>query len=203
MGLSVLAFAACAEPTRVRTPPAMEKVDVPGASSSAPEEPTTDLPIGDAGAREGVGNGPTKIGGQGPEVATPSTDGGDAPSTPSSPPATKAAQVLTGPPQVSGALGADVVDRTVHARLPRLKLCYEAALKRASSLEGTISISFVVTKAGGVRSPNVAGGSLSDKPLGDCMTHQFSALVFPRPKAESTVILPLTLVAPRSDAGHR
>jgi len=187
----VSVLGACVEPTRIKNPPAMEKVEVPTSSAPTADEPTSDAPIGDAGP---VGAGPTKLGGTGPEVPS-TTDAGDAPAT-TSPSATKVAQVLLGPPQVSGKLGADVIDRTVHARLPRLKACYEVSLKHTSTLEGALSMSFVVTKTGGVRSPSAAGGTLSDKPLTDCVGRQLAQLVFPRPKAETTVVLPLTFVAP-------
>lgn len=170
----------------------MEKVDVPTASPSATDEPTTETPIGDAGP---VGTGPTKIGGQGPETPTPAADGGDAPE-PTAPAATKVAQVLLGPPQVSGPLGPDVVDRTVHAKIGKMRICYDAQLKKNPKLEGSLTFSFIVTKAGGVKSPSVAGGSVGDKALSDCMMHQLTTLVFARPKTESTVTLPLTLVAP-------
>ena len=113
-------------------------------------------------------------------------------------------QVVLGASQALGTMAAADIERGVRARTAIFRACYDFGLRKVPKLEGAVSISYVITKTGGVRSVAVANETLGHKPTIACIMHGFTSARFtPRPKDEVTVTSPLTFVAPLAGAGTR
>ncbi len=180
----------------------MVPVEVPTSmTTGAPEEPSSDGPIGDAGP---IGSGPTRLGKvvpEGPADVPRGLDDAGASSTSILAPS-KFPQVVPGTKQVQGKMSADLVERFVRLRFARLRACYEAGLKKDPTLGGKITMSFVISKNGTVRTPS-ASSTLADKTTTDCIVHQFALLTFSRPTEEVTVTYPFDLVPPTLPTAKR
>ncbi|MFO0628673.1 MAG: AgmX/PglI C-terminal domain-containing protein [Polyangiales bacterium] len=99
------------------------------------------------------------------------------------------------PPRREEGSPPEVIQRVVRASLPQFRQrCYEPALRSNRSLQGRVSVRFVID-LGGVVTLNSDGGS--DLPNGDvvrCYVRAFSALRFPRPEGGMvTVTYPVML----------
>jgi len=175
----------------------MVPVEVPTSmTTGAPDEPSSDAPIVDAGP---LGSGPTRLGKVLPEGPSASEDAGaSSPGIAQS----KFAQIVPGTKQVQGKMPPDLVERFVRLRFPRLRACYETGLKKDPAMGGKVTISFVISKKGTVRAPSLVSSALSDKATNDCIVHQFAVLTFPRPVEEATVTYPFELVPPTPSAKH-
>jgi len=108
-------------------------------------------------------------------------------------------QVRAGVVTVKGQLPSEIVQRVVRARHASLRLCYESALLRRPSLQGTMTVRFVVGAAGSVLSASEVGPGLSDAPMSSCVLGAFRSLTFPKPKAGIAVVnYPIVFSKPAS-----
>lgn len=190
------ALAACGEPKHPRTPPAMVAVEMPDASLSAEEGNETREPIGDAGP---VGSGPVRLGKPSPEAPPDSPRAAEDAGAGSLPlPGvlrTKVAQIVPGAKQVQGRMSADVIERIVRLRYPRIRACYELGLKKDPTLSGKVTMTFLIGKK--ATKPKVFSSTVPDQSTNDCIARQFAAIVFPRPtEGEVDVTYPFDLVPP-------
>lgn len=97
-------------------------------------------------------------------------------------------QVRAGVVTVKGQLPSEIVQRVVRTRHASLRLCYESALRRRPSLQGTMTVRFVIGAAGSVISASEVGQGLSDAPMSSCVLGAFRRLTFPKPKAGIAVV---------------
>jgi hypothetical protein len=118
--------------------------------------------------------GPGGVGVRGGSLA----DGKHRPSAPS---------VRMTDPTVSGRLPPEVIRRTVRQNFGRFRLCYEQALGRNPSLEGRVTVRFVIGRDGGVMSAR-SSSDLADAAVGRCVETAFSGLSFPAPEAGSVSV---------------
>ena len=94
--------------------------------------------------------------------------------------------------QVSGRLPPEVIQRIVRQNFGRFRQCYEKGLARIPSLEGKVSVRFVIGKDGSVGSVSDAGSDLPDPATKKCLLAAFSGLSFPQPEGGIvTVVYPL------------
>jgi hypothetical protein len=192
----------CVEHMEKRPPPAMEPAFVPSAAPEPQDEPHSEGPSPDAGSHGPVGAGPTKIGGASPDAPPQAQDPSDAGAAQGGsasvvPPPGKVPQVVLGAPSIQGSLPEVTVVRVARQRISQLRTCYEVGLKTDKSLQGNVTIGFVVTRAGKVRGAQVASKTVTNGAVAACMMHQFALLTFPKPSAgEVTISYPIDVVPP-------
>lgn len=96
--------------------------------------------------------------------------------------------------QVRGHLPPEIVQRVVRQNFGRMRMCYEAGLARNPSLEGRISVKFVIDRTGSVAMVSTTERSLPDSDVASCVERAFKAMSFPEPEGGIvTVIYPLVL----------
>lgn len=96
--------------------------------------------------------------------------------------------------QVRGHLPPEIVQRVVRQNFGRMRMCYEAGLTRTPSLEGRISVKFVIDRTGSVAMVSTTERSLPDSDVASCVERAFKAMSFPEPEGGIvTVIYPLVL----------
>jgi hypothetical protein len=96
--------------------------------------------------------------------------------------------------QVKGRLPPEIVQRVVRQNFGRMRICYEAGLGRNPSLEGRISVKFVIDRSGAVAMASAAERSLNDSAVATCVENAFKAMSFPEPEGGIvTVVYPLVL----------
>jgi len=83
----------------------------------------------------------------------------------------------------SGRLPADVIQRVVRQNFGRFRGCYEGALRSNPSLQGRVSVSFVIGRDGSVTTASNGGSDLPDGGVVSCVVKQFYGLSFPAPEA--------------------
>jgi hypothetical protein len=96
--------------------------------------------------------------------------------------------------QVNGRLPPEIIQRVVRQNFGRMRLCYEAGLGRNPSLEGRISVKFVIDRSGAVAMVSAAERSLGDSAVATCVENAFKSMSFPEPEGGIvTVVYPLVL----------
>ncbi len=93
----------------------------------------------------------------------------------------KRVTVKPGPSTVSGRLPPEVIQRIVRANLGRIRVCYEAGLKKNPSLAGRVTVRFVIGADGSVSTAS-AKSDLSEPLVESCVTRAFQTLTFPKPE---------------------
>jgi Ca-activated chloride channel family protein len=83
---------------------------------------------------------------------------------------------------VNGRLPPEVVQRIVRQNYGRFRLCYEEALGRNPSLEGKVSVRFVIQRDGTPSAVANAGSDVPDSGMVSCITQAFYGLAFPAPE---------------------
>jgi hypothetical protein len=88
--------------------------------------------------------------------------------------------------KVSGRIPPEVIQRIIRQNAGRAQACYQTALRNNPSLQGQVSVSFMIGRDGTV-SHATATGSLPDAGVKSCVAAGFSALTFPKPDGNVTV----------------
>ncbi len=119
-----------------------------------------------------------------------------APLPPADPPRVASSPRVTfGKPSAAGLPGAVAV---LHAHENRLRFCYEQNLGRAPTIAGTSKLSIIIKDTGHVH--EVIVDDPVDGELALCIKHIVSELDFPKPKAQVTIVQPITFAWTRGDA---
>lgn len=87
-----------------------------------------------------------------------------------------------GPVTVSGRLPPQVIQRVIRQNHGRFRLCYERGLSANPSLEGRVSVRFVIGRNGAVSNVANAGSSLPAADVVGCVVRAFYGLSFPKPE---------------------
>ncbi len=82
---------------------------------------------------------------------------------------------------VSGRLPPEIVQRVVRQNFGRFRLCYENGLRANPTLEGRITVRFVIGRDGAVASVENAGSDLPDPTIASCVIRAFYGISFPQP----------------------
>ena len=99
---------------------------------------------------------------------------------------------VEGNPSVSGRLPPEAVQRVVRANAGRYRACYEAGLARDPSLEGRVTVKFVIDRSGAVGVAQDGGSDLRDAGVVACVVRAVLGLSFPTPEGGVvTVTYPL------------
>jgi hypothetical protein len=109
----------------------------------------------------------------------------------------KAPSVRIGQQTVSGRLPPEVIQRIVRQNYGRFRLCYQDGLRNQPSLQGRVSVSFVIGRDG--RVSNVGGsGDIPDQGVVSCVTRAFYGLSFPQPEGGIVTVRYPILFSPSS-----
>lgn len=89
--------------------------------------------------------------------------------------------------QVHGALSQEAIRRVVHRHLPEVRFCYEQGLQQNPSLEGRVTVSWIIGADGRVQSSGLAASSLSNGPVESCIVGAVQRWTFPSPEGGGAV----------------
>ena len=96
--------------------------------------------------------------------------------------------------QVNGRLPPEIIQRIVRQSFGRMRMCYEAGLKRNPSLEGRVAVKFVIDRSGAVAMASTTDRSMNDGEVASCIERAFQSMSFPEPEGGIvTVVYPLVL----------
>ncbi len=102
------------------------------------------------------------------------------------------ASLRQGATQVNGRLPPEVIQRIVRQNFGRFRLCYENGLRTNPSLQGRVSVKFVIDENGNVKTAGDGGSDLPDNAVVRCVVRGFSNLSFPQPESGIvTVVYPI------------
>jgi hypothetical protein len=104
--------------------------------------------------------------------------------------------VTVGSPNVSGRLPPEVIQRTVRQNFGRFRHCYERGLVSDPTLEGRVTVRFVIARDGSVANTAEAGSDLPNAKVVACVVHAYYGLSFPEPDGGIvTVVYPIVFSA--------
>ena len=85
-------------------------------------------------------------------------------------------------PTVNGRLAAEVIQRIVRLNDGRYRNCYETALRTNPSLEGRVTVKFMIDRTGAVAIAADGGSDIPDEGVRRCVVSSFLTLSFPAPE---------------------
>lgn len=109
---------------------------------------------------------------------------------------TSAPKVRMGATTVSGRLPKEVIQRIVRQNYGRFRLCYEKGLGANPSLEGRVSVRFVINRNGSVSNVSNGGSSMPDANVVNCVVRAFYGLSFPKPEGGIVTVTYPIMFAP-------
>jgi hypothetical protein len=89
---------------------------------------------------------------------------------------------MAGPTNVSGRLLPEIIQRVVRQNFGRFRQCYEAGLRQNPSLQGRVTVRFVIGRDGAVSNAANGGSDLQDSGVVSCVIGTFDGLSFPPPE---------------------
>lgn len=168
--------AIAAQALPAQTPPVQAPPTPPAPSAG----PTATAPVPEAPLPDALTGGEVTVA----ETETPS--GAKAP-----PPVSRPAAVKTS--QSTGMVGPEVIRRVVRQERDKFVACYRAGLRKDPTLNGRVTVHFVIAKNGATRSITLAGGDLTEKSVTQCVARELATLKFPPPDhGELTVTFPFS-----------
>lgn len=94
--------------------------------------------------------------------------------------------------ETSGHLPAEVIQRIVRQNDGRYRFCYENGLKANPTLQGRVTVKFLIDRHGAVALAADAGSDIPDEAVRRCVVSSFTTLSFPAPDSGVvTVVYPL------------
>src|SRR5579859_5588136 len=146
---------------------------------------------GGGGRGEGIGLGGTTIVGHGAGTGT-GTGFGSGRGRLGGSHAVRTPVVRMGSTSVSGRLPPEVIQRIVRQNFGRFRACYQDELRTHPTLQGRVSVRFVIDRTGAVAAPMDGGSDVNDPALVACVVRAFASLQFPQPDGGViTVVYPL------------
>lgn len=89
--------------------------------------------------------------------------------------------VTAGRAQVTGGLSQEAIRRVVQRHLPEVRFCYEQGLQSNPSLEGRVSVRWIISPAGSVQSAAIGSSDLRSAPVESCIASAVQRWTFPTP----------------------
>jgi len=104
----------------------------------------------------------------------------------------KAPRLREGATSVNGRLPPEVIQRIVRQNFGRFRLCYENGMRNNPSLQGRVTVKFVIDRSGAVSMTADGGSDLPDQGVVQCVVRGFGNLSFPQPEGGMvTVVYPI------------
>ena len=110
--------------------------------------------------------------------------------------ATSTPTLRQGATQVNGKLPPEVIQRIVRQNFGRFRLCYENGLKNNPTLQGKVSVKFVIDRSGAVSTASDAGSEFPDTGTIACVVRGFGNLSFPQPEGGVVSVVYPIIFAP-------
>jgi hypothetical protein len=105
---------------------------------------------------------------------------------------TMAPRLREGATTVNGRLPPEVIQRIVRQNFGRFRLCYENGMRNNPSLQGRVTVKFVIDRSGAVSMTADGGSDLPDQGVVQCVVRGFGNLSFPQPEGGMvTVVYPI------------
>jgi hypothetical protein len=93
---------------------------------------------------------------------------------------------------INGRLPAEVIQRIVRQNFGRFRYCYEKGMRNDPSLQGRVTVKFIIDRSGAVAMSADGGSDLPDQGVVHCIVGGFSNLSFPAPEGGMvTVVYPI------------
>ena len=134
--------------------------------------------------------GPGGIGLLGTGTKFPNVAGGNAPVNPMNTTTAAQPQVMEAGLSIQGSEPPDAVKKTVRARLPAIRACYQKGLAMDPALHGVVSTTFHIQADGKVKSASESS-SLGNAQVEQCIQRVFASTTFPESDGDTTVVYPL------------
>jgi pSer/pThr/pTyr-binding forkhead associated (FHA) protein len=101
---------------------------------------------------------------------------------------------------VVGGLDSDIIAGIIKRYLPQIQNCYEQQLVISPSLNGKVTVAFIIGPDGSVKNQSIAESSLNNQPTEKCMLDKIRDWKFPKPRGGGTVGVkyPLLLMSSRA-----
>lgn len=97
-------------------------------------------------------------------------------------PKEKKVSVQTGTPKVRGQLSKELIDKEVRRHRPQIGFCYNKELTRNPNLTGKVTLSWIISLDGSVKSAKVRSSSLGNSNAESCMVRALQNWRFPKPE---------------------
>ncbi|MFZ5786224.1 MAG: TonB family protein, partial [Acidobacteriota bacterium] len=98
-------------------------------------------------------------------------------------------EIRTGTAAVRGSLSKEVIRRYIRRNINQIRFCYEQQLARRPDLSGRVAIQFVISPSGAVSSASVAGSTLGEPAVEQCVARAVERIAFPQPEGGGVVIV--------------
>jgi hypothetical protein len=96
--------------------------------------------------------------------------------------------IREGGTSVHGRLPPEAIQRIVRQNFGRFRLCYENGLRANPSLEGRVTVRFLIDRGGAVATMTDGGSSLPDAVAVACVVRAFGDLSFPQPEGGTVTV---------------
>jgi hypothetical protein len=97
-----------------------------------------------------------------------------------------------GTPETNGHLPAEVIQRIVRANDGRYRFCYQNGLRQNPTLQGRVTVKFLIDRHGAVAFAADGGSDIPDEAVRRCVVSSFTNLSFPEPDSGTvTVVYPI------------
>ena len=96
-------------------------------------------------------------------------------------------KLYLGSPDITGHLDKEIVRRYIHRHMDQIRWCYQQEVQKNPKLEGDVKMSFVITPSGRVIRVRVAGTTLKNSNVEQCITERIRTWQFPAPKGGGIV----------------
>jgi len=94
-----------------------------------------------------------------------------------------------GDPIILGALDKSLIDAVIKRNMSAIRYCYQRELTKNPSLNGKITVKFVIAADGSVSSATTKSSSMSNPAVESCINGRFMRFTFPQPKGGGIVIV--------------
>lgn len=105
----------------------------------------------------------------------------------------RAPQVRAGMATVTGRVPPEVIQHTIRLNWGRFRGCYQAGLVADPTLQGRVTVRFMVGRSGEVARVDDAGSTLPNQNVTRCILNAVAQLTFPQPSGVVTVVYPFVL----------
>lgn len=97
--------------------------------------------------------------------------------------------IRTGTASVRGSLSKEIIRRHIRRHINQIRYCYEQQLAQHPNLTGRISVRFVISSSGSVQTSSVAGSTLGNSDVENCVARAVKRIAFPQPEGGGVVLV--------------
>ena len=95
--------------------------------------------------------------------------------------------ITSSDPEVQGSLDKELIRQVIQRNKPAIRFCYESQLQRFPNLKGDMRVKFIISGEGRVISSGVAGSTMGNADVEQCVVGRFRTFQFPKPKGGGVV----------------